>query len=155
MMERLDRFSPPGMGAAGIRRWTIGAIVVSAFFSLIFLNNYLTELGELRRNMQYPVYAGVTMPYFRDLIVTPMAVFRLAPMVPLLFTPINYLYFYQESHSIYLMKRLKSNREIHIRCLVLPVIGAVLVIAAGCVVYGLYWLIYRYCTPEILLPLNL
>lgn len=151
-MGKLERYAPPGMGIKGIRFWTIGAITVSFLFSMMFLLEYFSVLNELRRNMEYPVYAGVTMTPFSDLIYTPMAVFRLAPMVPLLYTVSHYLYFYQETKSIYIMKRLKSPWQMHIRCVALPILGAILVAAAGCAVYGIYWMIYRFCTPEILLP---
>lgn len=154
-MEKLKRFAPPGMGISGVRVWTIGTIVVSTLFSMIFLMEYFEELNELKRNMEYPVFAGITMTPFADLIYSPMAVFRLSPMVPLLYTTAHYQYFYQDTKSIYIMKRLKSPWEMHIRCLVLPVLGAVLVVAAGCAVYWVYNLIYYACTPEILLPANL
>lgn len=154
-MERLKRFAPPGMGINGIRAWTIGAIAVSMFFSLFFLLEYFSELSELRRMMEYPVYRGTTVAPFSDLIYAPMAVFRLAPVVPLLYSATYYEYFYRETKSIYIMKRLRSPLEFHIRCLILPVLGALLVVAAGLAVYGLYYLIYMTCTPESLLPANL
>lgn len=151
-MERLDRFAPPGMDTVSIRWWTIGVIAFSAVFSMSFLMEYANELHELRRNMEQAVYHGMTMVPFRDLIVFPMLMFRIAPMVPLLHIPSNYMYFQQESKSLYLMKRLKNPWEMHLRCWALPVAAMLLVVAAGCAVYLLYQLYYYVCTPEILLP---
>lgn len=151
-MERLKRFTPPGMDLKGIRFWTIGAIVFSTFFSMMFLMEYNSELYELKRKMEYPVYAGLTMTPFVELVYSPMAVFRLAPIVPLLFSIINCSYFYEETKSIFVMKRLRSPWALPVRCVALPLLGAIVVIAAGCAVYGIYYLIYYTCTPEILLP---
>lgn len=154
-MERLDRYAPPGMGTTRIRWWTLGTIAFSAMFSLVFLIEYFSELHELRREMENPVYHGMTMTPFADLIVFPMILFRMAPVIPLLHILTQYAYFFQETKSIYLMKRLRSSKEMVIRCLVLPVAGMLLVMAAGCAVYWLYYWIYYTCTPEILLPANL
>lgn len=152
MMEKLDRFAPPGMDTTRMHLGTCFAIIFSAAFSLIFLRNYFSELRELLRRMENPVYPGMTMTPFSDLIVFPMVVFRMAPIVPLLDIPARYAYFFQETKSIYLMKRLRSPKELLIRCLVLPMAGALLIIVLGCAVYLLYYLIYMTCTPEILLP---
>lgn len=152
MMERLDRYAPPGMDLSGIRRWTVGAIVVSALFSMIFLSEYATELSELRQIMEHPVYAGRTMTPFGDLIVLPMILFRIAPFIPLVHIPSMYGYYFQESKSIYVMKRLKNPFELHLRCLTLPILAALLVVLSGAAVYLLYRLFYYICTPEILLP---
>lgn len=151
-MERLDRFAPPGMDTSRQRWAVVSVIVISLFFSISFLVEYAEKLRELRANMEDPVYAGMTMTPFRDLIVFPMLMFRMAPVVPLLNIPGNYLYFYQETKSIYVMKRLRSSLELHLRCLVLPIAGMFLVIGAGCIVYLFYYLIYYFCTPEIFLP---
>ena len=151
-MGKLDRFAPPGMTTRGIRFWTVGTIIVSTLFSTMFLTAYFEELNELKQMMEYPVYSGASMTDFESLVVSPMALFRIAPMVPLIFILMNYEYFYQGSKSVYIMKRLRNPFEMHIRCLVLPVLGALMVAAAGCAVYGFYWIVYRYCTPEILLP---
>ena len=154
-MERLDRFAPPGMGTSGLRRWTLGAILISAFFSMSFLVAYVSELADLTKAMEQPVFPGLTMKPFKDLILVPMLLFRVAPLVPLLHIPGNYLYFIEESKSIYLMKRINNPLEMHLRCLALPVAGAVLVIGAGLALYFVYLLVYNLCTPEILLPASL
>lgn len=151
-MAKLDRLSPPGMDIRVIRGWTVGALIVGLLFSLMFLVSYFTELDERMQMMEYPVFEGLSMPYFEDLVYFPMMIFRAAPTVPLIFGIVNYRYFYEESKSIYIMRRLRSPMELHIRSWALPVLGALVVVAVGCAVYGGYWLIYRYVTPEILLP---
>lgn len=151
-VEKLDRFAPPGMGIRGLRNWTIGFLILSTVFSMGFLLEYFQEFNALKRQMEYPVYAGMTMTPFRDLIVYPMILFRFAPVVPLLSIPSFYLYYYQETKSVYLMKRLESPWEMHCRCLILPFAGMFLAVLAGAVVYGLYYLLYLCCTPEHLLP---
>ena len=56
MMERLERFVPPGMTAFRIKVATVTAIVLSLLFSLGFLASYNQELAELKRQMEYPVF---------------------------------------------------------------------------------------------------
>lgn len=154
-MEKLKRFAPPGMILSGIRRWTVGAIAIAAMFSLCFLTEYVTQLAELKKAMEQPVFSGLAMKPFADMIVVPMLLFRLAPVVPLLHIPSMYGYYSQETRSIYVMKRLQNPFEMHLRCLALPAAAAVLVIVAGCAVYLFYQFIYYTCTPEILLPASL
>lgn len=154
-MGRLDRFTPPGMGSRGLRSWILRVLIFSTVFSMGFLLSYFRELNELKRQLESPVYAAEVMTRFQDLIVFPMMTFRLAPAVPLLYIPRCYLYYYQEAKSIFLMKRLRSPWEIHLRCMVLPIAGAMLLVFAGAAVYGFYYLIYQYCTPESLLPVIL
>lgn len=155
MMERLDRFVPPGMTALRIKVATVTAIVLSLLFSLGFLASYHQELAELKRQMEYPVFHGLTITPFRDLIIFPMIAFHISVLLPLTHVPGLYGYFYQDSKSIYLMKRLNNPMELHLRCLVLPLGAMVLTAAIGMIVYWLYYLIYMTCTPEILLPANL
>ena len=154
-MERLDRFVPPGMNTFRIKIATVVAIVFSFLFSLGFLASYNQELAELKRQMEYPVYSGLTMTPFRDLIAFPMIVFHIAVLTPLLHIPGLYGYFYQESKSVYIMKRLNSPMELHLRCLVLPLLCMLLIAVIGAMMYWLYYLVYVTCTPEILLPANL
>ena len=154
-MERLDRFVPPGMNIFRIQIATVVAIVFSFLFSLGFLASYNQELAELKRQMEYPVYSGLTMTPFRDLIAFPMIVFHIAVLTPLLHIPGLYGYFYQESKSVYIMKRLNSPMELHLRCLVLPLLCMLLIAVIGAMMYWLYYLVYVTCTPEILLPANL
>ena len=154
-MERLDRFVPPGMNTFRIKIATVVAIVFSFLFSLGFLASYNQELAELKRQMEYPVYSGLTMTPFRDLIAFPMIVFHIAVLTPLLHIPGMYGYFYQESKSVYIMKRLNSPMELHLRCLVLPLLCMLLIAVIGAMMYWLYYLVYVTCTPEILLPANL
>ena len=154
-MERLDRFVPPGMNTFRIQIATVVAIVFSFLFSLGFLASYNQELAELKRQMEYPVYSGLTMTPFRDLIAFPMIVFHIAVLTPLLHIPGLYGYFYQESKSVYIMKRLNSPMELHLRCLVLPLLCMLLIAVIGAMMYWLYYLVYVTCTPEILLPANL
>ena len=154
-MERLERFLPPGMNTFRIKIVTVLAIVFSFLFSLGFLGSYNQELAVLKRQMEYPVYAGLTMTPFRDLITFPMIAFHIAVLTPLLHIPGMYGYFYQESKSVYIMKRLKSRMELHLRCLVLPLLCMLLIAFIGAMMYWLYYLVYFTCTPEILLPANL
>ena len=155
MMERLKRFAPPGMDLFRLRLLNAVALAVSIVFSMGFLISYSQELSELKRNMEYPVYAGLSITPFRDLIEVPMIVFRIAFFLPLLNLPDLYGYFVQDAKSIYVMKRLRNAGELHLRCLTLPLLSMLLMAAAGVTVYLLYYLIYMTCTPEILLPANL
>ena len=73
--------------------------------------------------------------------------------VELVFTVVYfYFYHYQDSRSIYTMKRLPDRWELWRRCLTLPfwtvIISGVLVL----LLTGVYYLIYLKCTPAGCLP---
>ena len=61
---------------------------------------------------------------------------------------LNYRSFYRPTKSIYVMKRLSSSREMHRRCLAIPLIGLLLAILL-CVGLGLfyYWVYKNYTLP--------
>ena len=64
-----------------------------------------------------------------------------------------YLYHYQGSKMMYLMKRLPDKWEIHRRCLTLPIAGAVLMAVWMKLLEMFYYVIYILWTPSQCLPL--
>ena len=63
-----------------------------------------------------------------------------------------YLYHYQGSKMMYLMKRLPDKWDVHRRCITLPVTGAVLMAVWMKVLEMLYYAIYIIFTPSQCLP---
>ena len=64
----------------------------------------------------------------------------------------NYRSFYAETKSIYVMKRLPRAGEVGVRCLTLPVLAVLAGFLFAVLLTAVYWLIYRYGTPEVCLP---
>ena len=62
------------------------------------------------------------------------------------------LYHYQGSRSIDLMRRLPRRSELPVRCLAVPVAGALGAGALAAILLGVYWMVYRLCTPAAALP---
>ena len=62
------------------------------------------------------------------------------------------LYHYQGSRSIDLMRRLPRRSELPVRCLAVPVAGALGAGALAAILFGVYWMVYRLCTPAAALP---
>ena len=64
----------------------------------------------------------------------------------------HWFYHYQGSKSIYLMRRLPRRSELPVRCLAVPVAGALGAGALAAILLGVYWMVYRLCTPAAALP---
>ena len=78
--------------------------------------------------------------------------FLLFYMVMLGLMVYHYLYYYQDSKSIYLMRRLPDRWEMHRRNVVLPLAAIVIGFLTEMVVLLLYYGIYVICTPTQCMP---
>ena len=65
----------------------------------------------------------------------------------------DYLYYYQGSKSIYLMRRLPNRWEMHRRSITLPFAAFVIAVMTEIALWLLYYGIYLVCTPAQCLPL--
>lgn len=143
---RWDRLVPPGMNgrreagqlAAGL---AAGLVWNAAAFLVPFLQEY-ERLTWVRAAFE---------PFDRHLrrALIPFALLA-GWMVALAL--VHLLSHYQESRSIYLMRRLPDRWELHRRCLFLPLAG---LLAAGILSLALaaaYFFLYRWAIPEALIP---
>lgn len=74
--------------------------------------------------------------------------FFLLFLLPILLAGIHYLYHTKGSKSIYLMKRLPDPRELHRRCLFLPCLMILGILAAILLLFLLCLVIYLVGTPD-------
>lgn len=157
MKHRVDwnRYVPPGMDGGQVRSWLGWLLLIGSLGSLQFLDQYLRA-----RNVMYGLTTtgrryrrpGAMMRPFRDVLGG--SFIPMAAMIPVILAVAVYLYlyFYRTSRSIYTMKRLPDRWELPRRCLTLPV-GALLMAAVlTAALTGVYYLIWRFCTPAACLP---
>lgn len=69
-------------------------------------------------------------------------------IIPIFYAVLHYTYHYNDSKSIYLMKRLPEKNELHIRCLALPLIYIAVSLFCALLLLLLYYLFYITFTPD-------
>jgi len=156
-VEKWGKYTPPGIEFT--KQMTICLTGISAAFgwSWSFFVKYLTARGELfeRTMTGLVVRDGAMMQDFWNLVHEDMdsldgfLVFYLVMIGLMVY---HYLYYYQGSKSIYLMRRLPDRWEMHRRNVTLPLVAIVLGVLTEIVVLLLYYGIYMACTPAQCLP---
>ena len=153
-LDDLSWYAPVGMKLHMEKTvWGLG-LGASLIYSGIFLVRFADACGELYgyQGMEQVLIEGARMERFRVLLGNGLAGFAITALVMLLFSIYHYLYHFQDSKSIYLMRRLPRRWELLRRCLTLPVAAAVLSLAAAMVMQGFYFGIYLVFTPKGCLP---
>ena len=150
---KLERYLPLGMEKKPVILWLLGGAVLGAAFDLFFFNSYayakeaLYDWPYLRQ-----LRPGVVMAPFSSLLGYSLygCVIALLSMIPLA------LYFwsfhFRGSMSIYTMRRLPRRRELIVRCVTVPALGACLYLLELLVLLFLNFAIYWLCTPKQCLP---
>ena len=153
---RLEDYLPVGYDARyEITYFFIGMALSVLWGSLYFqrLYNdwyYLWEMkwvnGELVRTK---VLEDAVMRSFEELFFRPnsLAGFFIVGCIMLGLMAGHYVYHYQISKSIYVMKRLPDKWEFYRRCFALPLLGLILSLLAAGVFYGISEFVYYYVTP--------
>lgn len=142
---RWDKLVPPGMdGRRETRRLAAGLAAGLAWNAAAFLIPFYQDYERLMWGRAYfdpfdRLLSGALIPFV--LLAGWMAALVL----------VHFLSYYQESRSIYLMRRLPDRWELWRRCLLLPLAGlaAVLALAAGLsVLYFRLYQTYALIDPE-------
>lgn len=127
-----------GLGFAGV--WSLGIlyrylVIRSSLF-------YTSPAGKVE------IFHDARMPAFDSLVYgLPLAGFGCYFGAMLLAVGYFYLYHRMGSMSVYLMRRLPNRWELHRRCWTVPVLGALAGLVLLGMLLGVYYLIYRFCTP--------
>ncbi len=152
----VGRYVPPGVNYSRELKWIAAALIASAVYSLGFLISYIEKYRALfwTQDAEKGIIKGATMPDFIDLIDYRLSGFTVVALCMVAVFIYHYLYHYQGSKSIYLMKRLPHRFELWRRCLALPVAGALFSLAAALILMMIYFGIYMFFTPEICLTPN-
>lgn len=152
--SRLDKYAPMGINIAKEVMLYIMLMTISVFNSLLFIGRYLSERGAL-----YEWVAGkrvlneeAKIPAFSKLIEGCFVCFGIAIVVMVAILFYHYIYHYQESKSIYLMRRLTNKWELHRRCMAMPIGAIVVAIVIMIILYFVYQGIYLFFTPQQCLP---
>ena len=150
MKQNLYKYVPLGLDAEKEIRYFITAIISAAFFSTPIIWRFASYYNGLfySSGTHKVVYPGAVMAPFRDIIGIFMLGFPVAAAYILGFMVFHYSYHTMGSKSIYLMKRLPDSRELHRRCLTLPLIALAVTVVTFLLLLGAYYAMYILITPD-------
>lgn len=152
----LSKYAPCGFELKHeIRIFTGGMISSILFGCLYFKRLYDTwyELWELvwedGEMVRKGVRDGAVMRDFVELFYHPNALagFLIVAFCMAAFMVLHYAYHYQDSKSIYVMRRLPDKWELHRRCAVLPLIGIGISLITAFLFLVLCYGVYMKVTP--------
>ncbi len=150
----LDKYAPVGVNLAREVMGYIMAVTFSVFYSFLFLGRYLEARSDLYEwaNGERVLQNGAIMPRFEELADGCFNVFVIALIGMAAVIIYHYLYHYQGTKSIYLMRRLENKWELHRRCITLPIAAMLITAVIAVVLYFVYQGIYLVFTPQQCLP---
>ena len=150
---------PPGMNMEKEKLFFSLGMCGAFFYSWTFVWRYIqarTELLAFTKLNSHPVTTWEpvgTMEAFPILLGNALVGFSLLALSMLGFVIWHYIYFWQGSKSIYLMKRLPNRMEIHKMAWSYPVRSMVFCVGCAFGLLVLYYGVYIIATPkECLLP---
>lgn len=151
----LENYAPPGVGVSKHVRGYIALVGVATIQSMFFFLKYGNAMDELYtyRAGKRVLMEGAIIQSFEQITEGLFLTGYLECVAVLLMSIYYYLYHYQGSKMMYLMKRLPDKWEVHRRCWTLPIAGAVLMAAWMMILKMFYYVIYILCTPSQCLPL--
>ena len=141
-----ERYLPPGMSFRVQGMTLLIGLLVSSAYSLQFFDSYFEQYQLLFSENGY-LNTNAAIDAFVPILGSALNGFYMLAVVMLLFSVWNWMYFYQESRSIYLMKRIRR-KELYIRILTLPVLTSMAVLGLTGIVFLIYRGIYYGLTPE-------
>lgn len=150
MTEKLKKLVPPGTDVKKILNdalWMMGLLVL---ICLLFFGSYSAALSRLYVNQfgKRVMREGAMMPPFGALMHHKLAGLLMFCSWAFFLAVKNYMSYYSETRSIYVMKRLKSPAVLHRQCLALPLLLTLAAILAAAFLTGLFALCYRCFTPK-------
>lgn len=151
----LEKYAPLGMNIHSELLWYIVIVILVILESILFLVRYTIARGELYQSYagEMVLIEGAIIEDFAGLTTDLFAEMVIICGVSILHIITNYMYHYQGSKMVYLMKRLPDKWELHRRCLTLPIAEVVILVVLSLVLRMIYFAIYILCTPSQCLPL--
>lgn len=148
----LSRHVPPGFPLKPELQFYFTYLIIQVIVNLIlFFSRYHDARERLywKNGLDRTLMPEAVMP---DLVAvlqdTALYFFLVLILCMPLFAVIHYVYHRQGSKSIYLMRRLPDRRELHRRCLTLPLAGLVLCVLAFLLLLLVFYWVYMTFTPE-------
>ena len=151
----LEKYAPLGIDVSVELSGYIFGLVVATIQTWLFFYNYAQALGNLYtvRASKRVLIEGAIIQDFETLLKGVFVFATIMCVTTLLRAGYYYMYHYQGSKMMYLMRRLPDKWELHRRCLTLPITGAVLWMVWVWLLRMIYFAIYILCTPSQCLPL--
>lgn len=146
----LDDFAPPGIGTDRELGGFITGLVTACLISLNFFGRYSRAKALLYhvKSSKRVLIDGAVMTDFSIVLGDSLNSFKFLCLLLLGVVVWHYLCYYQDSKSIYLMKRLPNRFEIHKRAWTLPLLAMLVTLITAFVVMFLYYEFYMHATPE-------
>ena len=156
-VTKFEKYTPPGIDFVNQFKLCMCGWSAAIGWSISYLVKYATARAELYEySLKGPVIReGAVITSFYDLVHEGLdsfdgfAVFYLVMLGVLVY---HYIYYYQGSKSIYLMRRLPDKWEMHRRSVALPLTMLMLGVITKMALWMLYYGIYLMCTPQECLP---
>ena len=155
--EKLEKYAPPGIDFANQLKFCLIGLSAAFGWSVSYLAKYLTARANL---YEYSMVGqglreGAVITDFGQLVhegLDSFDGFLVFYIVMLGLLVYHYLYYYQGSKSIYLMRRLPDRWEMHRRSVTLPFMAIMVGSLTELALWMLYYGIYLVCTPPQCLP---
>ncbi len=146
----LTRHLPCGFPAKMEENLLGGMLGTAIGLTIPLLVRIFSAKGDLYtyRGTKKVLLKGAVMVDFIDLVEYAFLGFFLAILLSLALGLYHYAYHYQDSKSIYLMRRLPKTFELHRRCWSVPVAAALAIAAVMILLFLLYFALYLAITPE-------
>ena len=155
-MKWLEKYAPLGIDVDTEFGWYILGVVITTVHSIVqFFINYTNAINDLYtyRAGKRILIEGIIIQDFSGLTEDLFSFSTIICIVTFLTTIYHYMYHYQGSKMMYLMKRLPDKWDLHRRCWTLPIVGTVLMAVWTIILKGIYYAVYILCTPSQCLPL--
>ena len=150
----LSRHAPPGYDLRAEKGMFIGGMALSILYALFTFgsrfSNQLTELYRVEGTVRV-LKDGAIMPDFVEILDGTLTPFWLLSVCFLAQIVSHYAYHFNETKSIYTMRRLPNRRELHRRCLTLPVLAAAIFLIMAFVFLLIFYADYMIVTPDVCL----
>lgn len=157
-IKKLEKYTPPGIDVRKQIKLCLFGLGAASVWSLSYLVRYMIARTNLYESSMLGkvLKEGAVMTDFNHLLhegdsLDGFLVFYLVMLGLLVY---HYLYYYQGSKSIYLMRRLPDKWELHRRCVILPFVATVVAVITEIALVCLYYGIYLVCTPQQCLPIQ-
>lgn len=157
--KQFEKYTPPGIDFTKQLKFCLIGVSAAIGWSWSYLAKYMTARANL---YEYSMVGkvlkeGVVIKTFSELVhegLDSLDGFLVFYIVMLGLLVYHYLYYYQGSKSIYLMRRLPDRWELYRRCIALPFAGIAIGVVIEVGILLLYYGIYLVCTPQQCLPLK-
>lgn len=151
-MDRFDRYTPPGIRLAPLKTVFYAGLVIAFLYSLSFMLELSILTTQLEQGVDTWGEQNMMLPAYSELIGYRLIGFEITALCVLPLVFYHYSYFRRDSQSWYLMRRVESPWELHLRCWALPVLASVSCLIAAWILYWLYCGWYFMISPEELVP---